>query len=450
MRRKLWKWVIAAVVLVAAVVAGWQIWLARSSGDTANRSARSRAAMAPSVIRVTRGDIRNVVQASGYLKPVTQQSLSFSTSGQVEEVLVQAGDRVKKGQVLARISNSQADLSLLQARNAYELSRLQDPPATVQEKKMQLDAAQETVDGMTLRAPFDGIVSSVDVAQGDQYQVSKGAAITVFQPGRYQIEANVGEADIEKVQVGQTAEVQITAYPDLSLKGKVSRVALIASNNNGVVTIPVTVEVTSDDPRLRSGLGADVNIISSEAQNVARVPIEAVAPDSEGHYYVTKVTADGQQQVVPVQIGATDGIWVEIKAGLAEGDMVVTNNFALYRNLMAQESANQQSGQRRYGFPGFFGGPPGMEGPAASSQSGRPQQGSQPGRQGLEQNSQAQGFQTQRFQAPNSQTQGFQTQQFRPQGSQAQGSQAMSTLRTFRSLERMTPTGGGSNAGRGF
>ncbi|MGE5481455.1 MAG: efflux RND transporter periplasmic adaptor subunit, partial [Bacteroidota bacterium] len=203
------------------------------------------------------------------------------------------------------------------------------------------------------------------------------------------------------------------------LEGRVSRVALIANNQNGVVTIPVTVEVASDDPRLRSGLGADVNIIIANAEDVARVPIEAVAPDSQGRYYVTKVTDDGQQQAVPVEIGATDGLWVEIKSGLAEGDQVLTNNFALYRNLMAQESQNQQWGQGRSGFPGFMGGPPDMGGAMNFNQSGRSQQEAQRGAQGSQQGAQ-------------------------------QGSQAMSTLRTFQSLERMTPAGGGASAGRGL
>jgi len=418
MKRKVWKWAIAAVVLAVAVFAGWRIWLARSSGESAGRSVRSQTAMTTATFRVSRGDIRSTVQASGYLEPVTQQSLYFSTSGQVEEVLVEPGDQITKGQVLARISNSQADLSLLQARNEYERSRLEDPPATVQEKKLQLELAQKTVDGMTLRAPFDGVVGAVDISRGDQVD-SKTAAITVFAPGRFRVETDVGEADIEKVQVGQTAEVNVTAYSDLVLEGRVSRVALIANNQNGVVTIPVTVEVASDDPRLRSGLGADVNIIIANAEDVARVPIEAVAPDSQGRYYVTKVTDDGQQQAVPVEIGATDGLWVEIKSGLAEGDRVLTNNFALYRNLMAQESQNQQWGQGRSGFPGFMGGPPDMGGAMNFNQSGRSQQEAQRGAQGSQQGAQ-------------------------------QGSQAMSTLRTFQSLERMTPAGGGASAGRGL
>ncbi|HHV53841.1 MAG TPA: efflux RND transporter periplasmic adaptor subunit [Firmicutes bacterium] len=427
MRRKVWRWAIVVVVLAAAVVAAWQIWLARSSGEPAQRDARGRAGMITATFRVSRGDIRSVVQASGYLEPVTQQSLYFSTSGQVEEVLVEPGDRVTKGQVLARISNSQAELSLLQARNAYERSRLEDPPATIQEKRMQWELAQKTVDGMTLRAPFDGVVGAVNISRGDQVD-GKTAAITVFEPGKFQVETDVGEADIEKIQVGQTAEVKVTAYPDLVLEGRVSRVALIAKNQNGVVTIPVTVEVASADSRLRSGLGADVNIIIASAQNVLRVPIEAVAPDPQGRYYATKVTDDGQQQAVPVEIGATDGLWVEIKTGLAEGERVLTNNFALYRNLMAQEAQNQQGGQGRSGFfpgfmqglpPGMEGQPPGIEGTTRSNQSNPSQQGTQ------------EGARWQQEGAPS-------------------GSPAMSTLRTFRSLERMVSPGGGANAGGGF
>ena len=190
-----------------------------------------------------------------------------------------------------------------------------------------LGEAQKQLDRTTLPAPFDGIIVSVDIDEGDTVSVAT-SIIHLIDLSSMELKAGVDEIDIASVKLNQRALISVDAFLDLQLEGEVSSISLMPTVEAGLVIYDVTISFNvPEDVVLRVGMSATADIIINERSNVLLVPNKAIKKDSEGNS-VVKIMVDEQIQERPVVIGISDGYQTEIVSGLDEGETVVIESRA--------------------------------------------------------------------------------------------------------------------------
>ena len=233
---------------------------------------------------VQRGDLTVSITASGNLALSVTEDLAFETAGTVLEILVEAGDSVEEGQVLARLDTSawqteliklerallQAQISLENAQLALYQAQQQTSTSTtgdiittgttsstqirikqlqVELARGQLDDAQKAFDeaqnaSPEVRAPFDGFITQVSVKGGDE--VKKGmVAVTIADPNKFETDILVSEMNIPKVKQDAQASVQVDAITGITLPAKVTHISPTATISSGVVNYKVKVVIQS-------------------------------------------------------------------------------------------------------------------------------------------------------------------------------------------------------------
>jgi HlyD family secretion protein len=314
--------------------------------------------------RVTRGDLRATVTATGTVSAVTTVLVGTQVSGTVKEIFVDFNSPVKKGQLLAQI-----DPALPQAKVAQARANLQSAEAGVEKTAAALQDAKRTFErNQTLFAknyiarsdldtsetnvlsaaaqlkvstaqveqaraslqqeetnlyytrilsPVDGTVISrnVDIGQTVAASFQTPTLFSIAQDlTRMQIDTNVDEADIGKVRVGQPVQFTVDAYPDVTFPGKVSEIRNAPTTVQNVVTYDVVVKVGNPERKLKPGMTANVEIIIAKEQGVLKVPNAALrfkwtaggAPErGKGG-----VSSGGPQTGKAMSGQPTRGIWV--------------------------------------------------------------------------------------------------------------------------------------------
>jgi len=230
----------------------------------------------------------------------------------------------------ALISIKSKQLALDQANSAYKdliapvrEVDLASARAQLTSAAIAVDRANYNMSQATLTSPIDGVVSMLNYKVGDIIISSSSAdttVATIINTNTLFIEANVEEASISKLKVGDKAQVTFDAIDGLTLDGEISFISLTSTtSSNGIVTYLVRVIVNNAaNTSVREGMTASLNFITAEAPNVIAVPVDAVhnvngLPSVE--------LANGQ--FTPVTTGFTDGSDVEIISGLKEGDVVL-------------------------------------------------------------------------------------------------------------------------------
>ncbi|RLE10026.1 hypothetical protein DRJ00_02725 [Candidatus Aerophobetes bacterium] len=292
------------------------------------------------IITVKRGNIVRTVSAFGQVVPNREASLHFLSSGVIEKIYVEEGDKVKKGQILASLNNSKQRAELLAAKNAYEKAKVDSPKSEVEEKRLNYEAAYESYQATFIKAPFTGEITEVLAQEGDRVS-SSTPVISMINRDKMFVEVNVDEVDIREVAIGQRATVRFDAYPDLELSARVSDISRVATVQGGVTVVKVTLELLKFDERIKPGFSAEVEITVAKAHDVLKVPVEAIV-EKDGRYFVTQVTEDGLKPV-SVKVGISDEEHVEILSGLREGDKILANNYKLFERLKKSE----ERGERR-------------------------------------------------------------------------------------------------------
>ena len=332
--RRRWWW--AAAVVIAAAVAG-MVWVERDSSATEAE---------PTLATVSVGDHKTTVSATGTITPKRQEDLSFAVSGEVTSVRVEAGDHVKKGEVLARLDSSTLLAKRNAARSSVEAaetqleededdasdSQLAADEASLAAARAQLAEAQKSLEDATLRSPIKGTVSAVNLSVGEQAGSAAPTAddtatadLTVLSTKSFVVEATVGSSDVDQLKKGLQAEITPTGVTD-AVYGTVTAIGTIATvDDSGAAVFPVTIDVTGRREDLYAGSSADVSIIVKLVTDVLTVPSPALhTEDGETFVYVV----DGEERRrTPVKTGRTYGIDTEVLSGLAEGDQVEIPGF---------------------------------------------------------------------------------------------------------------------------
>jgi HlyD family secretion protein len=308
---------LVAAALAAVIAAGAWAW-SRRGDEPAGSGFRTA--------QVERGDIRVSISSTGALSAISTVVVGSEISGRVTEVLVDFNDRVREGQVLARLDpstfeaqiaqgnaainsaqanaaqaaaalrNAEADYrrkaelgrQQLVARSEVDLARANLEQARAQLNASRAQVAQQQAGTRTtrlnlgrteIRSPVDGVVLTRTIEPGQTVAASLQAP-ELFKLAedlsKMQIELAVDEADIGQVKVGQRATFTVDAFPERRFVGEVAQVRLSATTTNNVVTYPVVIAVDNRDGVLLPGMTANAEIVVSQKENVLRVPNSAL------------------------------------------------------------------------------------------------------------------------------------------------------------------------------
>lgn len=368
-------WIIVSVIVAIAILA----WLlsGKKKDTTINFTTE---AVAPT-------NIENSVTSTGTIEAVKTVTVGTQVSGIINKLFVDYNSVVKKGQVIAELDKqnlqsqlnsakaqlSQAQANLLSAQsdlayqkanyqrnktlynkglisaNDYEQARLswQTANATVAERRDAVAAAREEVSRAqtnlsyaVITSPIDGVVISKSVEEGQTVAASYSTPelFTIAKDLKdMRVIANVDEADIGGVKVGQRVTFTVDAYPNDTFEGAVTQVRQEATTTNNVVTYEVVISAPNQDLKLKPGLTANVNIYTEEIKNVLSVPSKALryTPEKEtvGGRKIQDVTnaknkvwtLEGNTLVAhKVTVGSTDGVHTQILGGIKNGAKVIT------------------------------------------------------------------------------------------------------------------------------
>lgn len=340
---------------------------------------------------VASGTFQQTVTGSGTLASAKQADLSFSVSGRITSVKVEAGDKVSKGDVLARLDTVSLDAALASAKAQAEAAattvandasdtsaQRASNEASLVSAQADVTQAQDDLDAATLTAPFTGTVASVSIAVGDQAasssstsgaggQTGQGgagtstaaattstAAITLIKPTKFAVDVDIAAADIAAVKKGLQAQIT-PADATEPIFGTVQQVGRVAeTGTSGTATFPVTVAVTGSHKDLYVGTSAEVSIIVKQIQDVLTVPTQALTT-SGGKTYVNVVSGSSTKKTA-VTVGETYGMSTEITKGVQAGDKVEVAVMGRTRSSGSSSGGGQNMPSG--GFPGG-GMPPG-------------------------------------------------------------------------------------------
>jgi HlyD family secretion protein len=247
-----------------------------------------------------------------------------------------------------------------------------------------LELANVNLEHCTIYSPVDGIVISRSVDVGQTVAAAMNAPVLFLIANdltRMQIDSNVAEADVGNVEVGQNVNFTVDAFPYRTFQGVVTQNRNAAVTVQNVVTYDIVIAVSNPDLKLKPGMTANISIITSQRENVVKVPnaalrfrivdskatptpapsvAEATPPpsrhSSSGRTHAEKRDRTvyvmppngGKPAPVQVKVGLTDGMFTEITEGLKEGDVIVTGTVAPQTSAAAHSSNPFGSQPRRY------------------------------------------------------------------------------------------------------
>ncbi len=257
-------------------------------------------------VRVSRGTISSIVSTTGAVEPQTRVKIQSSVGGRIEEILVEEGQFVKKGEVLAMLSSTER-AALLDA------AKLQG--------KSEQGYWQKVYKETAVIAPMAGqvIVRSVDPGQ----TVTTGDALFVLSD-RLLVKAYVDETDIGRVKVGQKAVIGLDAYPEIKVNGVVAHIYYESYLQNNVNIYNVDVLPDLIPEVFRSGMSANIEIIVQEKPNALLLPVAAVqSRDGKTVVLQRRRSKPDEVRYQTVQTGLQDDAHIEILDGLPESAVVL-------------------------------------------------------------------------------------------------------------------------------
>ena len=245
----------------------------------------------------------------------------------------------------ARRDRAAQDLQEIHDRRALQIA-LQE--ATVAAAQAKIAGAMRRYEDSTLKAPWDGYISSIPVETGQEIEPFE-VILTVINSGIVNVEGSVDEIDVLSLQRESPVTVTIDALPDQMIEGVITNISSTATNEQGVVTFEVAIEVViPEDVTLQEGLSAIARAVAREERGIV-IPLQAVSYGDEGAY-VHMQDESGAIIQRPVTLGSSDGFFAIVEDGLSEGERIVMQ--------VLDDSQLEDGGQFR--FRGSGGGrPPG-------------------------------------------------------------------------------------------
>jgi HlyD family secretion protein len=280
----------------------------------------------------------------------TTNSDAASKVESAKSALDQAQASLVKLQQVTPADVTTAQANLTQAKNNLQ-KLLAGPDAAsldiaqngVDQAQIALKQAQLQVQKAQLIAPFTGIITAVDVTNGQDVSGNvTGGAMQLADLDNLEISVNMAETDVSSIKMGQQVQVTLDALPDQNLTGIVTQISPAGVLNQGVVNYPVTIALQNPPAAVKTGMTANVNIVTAQRNDVLMLPNRAIR--TLGRQKVATVLFEGQQMQVPVTTGLANDTQTEVTSGLKEGDVV----------MLTTTTITAGGGGARIGGPGGF------------------------------------------------------------------------------------------------
>lgn len=324
----------------------------------------------PETSAVIRGDIVITAPLRGNLQMPDKTYLSFGVTGTVTEVLVNRGDEVEKGQILATLDAPALEMSVETARLQVDMARLQVRTAQAQYEKakngwevpegwesledaigflagflapdedtakasldmaklnlkvaeLNLESAELNLEKAVIVAPFDGVVADIAISEGEEISGTALAtpAVSLIGLGQLELRGFLDELDVAAVKQAQNVTIVVDALRDAELRGTVAFVSPIGVARLGVVSYETVIALDESYEGLMDGMSATADIVIERRDNVLIIPNRAIRGTREKPVVILEI--DGQVEEREVILGLSDGINSEVLSGLQEGDRVV-------------------------------------------------------------------------------------------------------------------------------
>jgi membrane fusion protein, macrolide-specific efflux system len=316
-------------------------------------------------------NLENTVMATGITNAYKQVSVGAQVSGQIQELKVAVGQKVKKGDILAVIDaqtqqntylSAKAEMASNQAAlikakldfdrqsqmlpsGATSKAEYDSAKASLALAKAQLDQSRLKVEtsmvslGYTkVVAPIDGVVISIAVEQGQTVNANQSTPtiLVLAQIDKIIIKSEISEADVQKLKVGMDATFTTLGNNAKEYKTKISSIdpapttiTNVSSTNlnstaDSAIYYYATMEMPNDDNQLKIGMTTQIKIISNSIKNALTIPAVALGEkNSNGLYSVKVLDENNKAKTKYIKTGLNNGIDVEVKSGLSKNDNVV-------------------------------------------------------------------------------------------------------------------------------
>ncbi|HEY9165801.1 MAG TPA: efflux RND transporter periplasmic adaptor subunit [Candidatus Kryptonia bacterium] len=350
--KKIFTIAIPAIVIVAAAIA-----------VSRTMSGSPMQVKAITVVQESPSQSQALLTASGYVVAQRKAAIASKATGRLVYLGVVEGDKVKKGQVIGRLEDSDvkaqldeanANLELYQAsladakwnydrdkdllksgsitQSTFQTAETQykKAQASVDVAKANVEAAEVAVENTVVRAPFDGTVLTKNADVGEIVAPmagsvnTRGTVVTIADMGSLQVEADVSESNIEKVRIDQPCEITLDAYPNVQYDAYVAKI--VPTADRGKATVTVKVAFRNYDSRVLPEMSAKVTFLGLKDttkgdSSVLMIPSTAVL-NKNGKSIVYMIVNDKAVETT-VTLGRSFGNYVGIAAGLSNGDKVI-------------------------------------------------------------------------------------------------------------------------------
>lgn len=263
-------------------------------------------------LKVAKGQIHLTILSTGTVGPDNRLDIKPPVAGRVDQILVDEGSVVKKGQTLAWMSSTER-AGLIDAATGKG-------PAAVKEWEALFKPTP-------ILAPIDGTIIKRNVVAGQTF----GTGDAVYTMSDHLIvHAQVDETDIGQVRLAQRTMITLDAYRDVQTFGKVKKIAFDATTVNNVTTYVVDVLPDKVPEVMRSGMTANVVFDVETRSDILTIPNSAIKVKNGNSYVLLPRKEKGEEPPEQkIETGITDGKWVEVKSGLKEGDVILVPEFKL-------------------------------------------------------------------------------------------------------------------------
>jgi len=365
------KWLIGTVVVLTAVIAGYF-----------GISALMKPVQTVKIVTASltsASQVNAILTASGYIVPQRQAAVASKGTGRLIYLAVEEGDRVTKGQIIARLESNDVDARLLQSKAGLDVAKAQVVQAEAELARAKSDydrnrslldnnvvtqadfdviqalyktaqagvvsalanvgaleaavrAAEVEIENTVIRAPFDGTVLTKNADVGEIVAPfaaganSRGNVVTIADMGSLQMEADVSESNIEKVKIKQPCEITLDAFPEQRYRGIVWKI--VPTADRAKATILTKIKFIDIDERVLPEMSAKVTFLSeavsdsvAQAEPKLAIPLSAIAKDGSKKW-VYRLDGDRVEEIA-VETGQMVGDRIEIVRGLANGDKII-------------------------------------------------------------------------------------------------------------------------------
>lgn len=380
------------IILSILLIIGGYYWYKKSHSATVAIQYKAQAA--------EKGTLTTSISGSGNVIVDQSSNIDPTISGTVENLAVNVGDKVTKGQLLFTIDNNDLSVSVARSQSSYQqsLSSLESAKASKKQASLDLDNNTNGAEGKAVLkkkleaakasvtsaeqsvtsakadlanqqlnagkrrviSPIDGTVNAVNIKNGDDLSKlasgsSRTVPIIIGDLGTMKAQVQVNEVDIPNVTIGQKAMMTFSAIDGLTVSGKVEKIDSLGTLSSGVVTYNVTIDFDTLDQRIKPEMSVSANIITSVKKDALIVPNSAVKTQNGTSYVEILNSGATTPTQKNVTIGASNNTETEITNGLNVGDNVVTQtiNSTTATTTTASSSSNSRNSGGAMRFPGM-------------------------------------------------------------------------------------------------